>query len=287
MNIITFYKIFYRHRFKKASPALKIYLYFSVFVKYILNLFYIQKTVDVDNLSLKKNYLYDKDLNFLFEYFNSDKGELYVNQYAQPFKIKSNKIMAHGYSKIYENLFKPIKGEELKILEIGSFYGNASAALSFYFKNSFIYSADINPDMYKYKGTRLKNFFVDSSSRESINKKIIKKNFKFDIIIEDASHMLKDQIISLFMLFPKIKEGGIFIVEEIDFPEKRADMRADQFLPDLKTILKKISSEEDFESSYITDEEKNYFLKNVDSIEFFTGNTNEIAIIKKKNIIFE
>ena len=286
MNIKTFYKIYYKHRFKKASFTLKIYLFFSIFIKYLINLFYIQKIVNVDNLGKKKNYLYEKNLNFLFEYFNADKGEQYINQYAQPSKRKNDKIIAHGYAKIYENLFKPKKSEKLKILEIGSFYGNASAALFFYFKNSLIYSADINPDMYKYKGSRLKNFFADTSSRGSINENILKKNIEFDIVIEDASHMLKDQIISLFMIFPKIKKGGIFIVEEIDFPEKREDMRIDQFKPDLKTILKKVISKEDFKSDYIQDKEKDYFLKNVDSIEFFTGNINEIAIVKKKNIIF-
>ena len=286
MNIKTFYKIYYKHRFKKASLTLKIYLFFSIFIKYLINLFYIQKIVNVDNLGKKKDYLYEKNLNFLFEYFNSDKGEQYINQYAQPSKRKNDKIIAHGYAKIYENLFKPKKSEKLKILEIGSFYGNASAALFFYFKNSLIYSADINPDMYKYKGSRLKNFFADTSSRGSINENILKKKIEFDIVIEDASHMLKDQIISLFMIFPKIKKGGIFIVEEIDFPEKREDMRIDQFKPDLKTILKKVISKEDFRSDYIQDNEKDYFLKNVDSIEFFTGNINEIAIVKKKNIIF-
>ena len=287
MNLTTFYKIYYKHRFKKASLFLKLYLSFSVLVKYFINLFYIQKIIDIDNLSSKKKFLYEKNLNFLFEYFNSDKGELYINQYAQPIKRKNEKIIAHGYAKTYENLFKFIKNENLKILEIGSFYGNASAALFFYFKNSLIYSADINPDMYKYKGSRLKNFFVDSSSRDSINKHILKKNSEFDIIIEDASHRLKDQIISLFMLFPKIKKGGIFVVEEIDFPEKREDMRIGQVMPDLKTILKKIQSKENFDSNYITNKEKDYFLKNVESIEFFTGNINEIAIIKKKNIIFK
>ena len=245
-----------------------------------------QKTVNIDDLGLKKNYLYEKNLNFLFEYFNSDKGQQYINQYTQPFKRKNDKIIAHGYAKIYENLFKSKKNDSLNILEIGSFYGNASAALSFYFKNSLIYSADINPDMYRYKGSKLKNFFVDSSSRESINKNILEKKLEFDIIIEDASHMLKDQIISLFMIFPKIKKGGIFIVEEIDFPEKREDMRIDQVKPDLKTILKKVLTKEDFNSDYIQDKEKDYFLKNVDSIEFFNGNTNEIAIVKKKKQYF-
>ena len=136
--------------------------------------------------------------------------------------------------------------------------------------------------MYKYKGLRLNNFFVDSSSRESIIKNILNQSTEFNIIIEDASHMLKDQIISLFMLFPKIKKGGIFIIEEIDFPEKKEDMRAGQKMPDLKTILKKIQSNEDFNSEYINKSEKEYLISNVSSISFFKGNLNELAIVRKK-----
>lgn len=282
MKLNTFYKIYYRHRFQKASFILKIYLSFSIVVKYLINLFYMQKTIDVDSFALKKNHFFKKDLNFLFEYFNSDKGESYINQYTQPYKRKNSKITAHGYAKFYEDLFKPIKDKPLKILELGSFYGNASAALFFYFRNSLIHSADINPDMYKYKGSRLKNFFVDSSSRESIIKNILNQDTEFNIIIEDASHMLKDQIISLFMLFPKIKKGGIFIIEEIDFPEKKEDMRIGQNMPDLKTILKKIQSNEDFDTEYINKNEKEYFISNVSSISFFKGNLNELVVIRKK-----
>ena len=282
MKLNTFYKIYYRHRFQKASFILKIYLSFSIVVKYLINLFYMQKTIDVDSFALKKNHFFKKDLNFLFEYFNSDKGESYINQYTQPYKRKNSKITAHGYAKFYEDLFKPIQDKPLKILELGSFYGNASAALFFYFRNSLIHSADINPDMYKYKGSRLKNFFVDSSSRESIIKNILNQDTEFNIIIEDASHMLKDQIISLFMLFPKIKKGGIFIIEEIDFPEKKEDMRIGQNMPDLKTILKKIQSNEDFDTEYINKNEKEYFISNVSSISFFKGNLNELVVIRKK-----
>ena len=74
-----------------------------------------QKLVNVDHLASKNVFLYDKNLNYLFEYFNSDKGEHYINQYEQPLKRKNNKILAHGYTKIYESLFKPIKDQNLKI----------------------------------------------------------------------------------------------------------------------------------------------------------------------------
>ncbi len=282
MKFTTFYKIYYRHRIKKASFALKIYLIITVFFKYIFNIFYLPKINNLDDYSKENQNLFYKDLNYLCEYFNSDKGEKFKNQYAKPSKQDDKKIIAHGYAKIYEKYLKGNKEKNLNIIELGSFYGNASAAFYFYFKNSQIYSADINPDMYSYRSKRLHNFFTDTSSRSSIEKNILKKNIQFDLIIEDASHMLKDQIISLFILFKNLKSGGFFIVEEIDFPEKREDMRVGQEFPDLKTILNKIINKEDFKSKYINENEKNYFLKNFDTIKFYTGNINEIAIIKKK-----
>ena len=282
MKLTTFYKIYYRHRIKKASFLLKIYLITTVFFKYIFNIFYLPKTKNLDDYSKENQNLFQKDLNYLCEYFNSDKGEKFKNQYDKPYKQDDKKIIAHGYARIYEKYLKEHKDKNLNIIELGSFYGNASAAFYFYFKNSQIYSADINPDMYIYRSKRLNNFFTDTSSRSSIEINILSRNIEFDLIIEDASHMLKDQIISLFILFKNLKSGGLFIVEEIDFPEKREDMRIGQEFPDLKTILNKIINKENFNSKYINEKEKNYFLENFDTIKFYTGNINEIAIIKKK-----
>ena len=75
MKLKTFYKIYYRHRIKKASFILKIYLILTNFFKYILNLFYLPKTKNLDDYSKKNQNLFCKDLNYLCEYFNSDKGE--------------------------------------------------------------------------------------------------------------------------------------------------------------------------------------------------------------------
>ena len=282
MNLKTFYKIYYHHRFLKASFFLKIYLSLTLFIKYLINYFYLPKKQNLDNFLIDRKNLFEKDFNYLCELFNSDKGERFTNQYAQPSKKNNQLIDAHGYAKIYENYFKEIKKNRMNIIELGAFYGNASAALYFYFRNSFIFSADINPDMFLYRSKRIKNFYTDTSSRSSIQENLLKMDIKFDIIIEDASHMLKDQIISLFMLFKSLQSGGLFIIEEIDFPEKREDMRINQNQPDLKTILKKANNNENFSSEYVTDEEKKYFLNNFQSISFFRGNTNEFVIIKKK-----
>ena len=283
MKLQTFYKIYYKHRIIKANLLLKIYLLFVIPIKYFLNLPYLKKKLNLENYSQNNKFLFEKNLNFLFEFFESDKGEKFVNQYNQPMKRDSNlRIQGHNYAKFYDEFFFEKKNKELNILEIGSFYGNAAAALYFYFKNAKIYSADIFPDLFSYSSDRIKNFYVDSSSEKSITQNILKKDKKFEIIIEDACHAYKDQIISLFMLFPILSSGGIFITEELDFPDTRADMNLNNEKPTLRDILLSIKSGENFENPLISKDQKDYFLKNFDKISILKGNHNEIAIIKKK-----
>ena len=70
--------------------------------------------------------------------------------------------------------------------------------------------------------------------------------------------------------------------EELDFPETRKDMNLGNEYPDLKQILLAIKSNQDFDSKYIKDEDKKYFLENFKSIEIYKGKINEVAIIQKK-----
>ena len=282
MKLLTFYKIFYRHRIVKANILLKIYLIIILPFRYLSNLPFVPKKINLDAHSINNSDLFKKNLDYLFEKFNSDKGNFYINQYSQPIKKNNTKISAHGYSEIYEKYFLLKKNDHLNILEIGSFYGNAAAALYYYFKNSKIYSADIFPDLFRYSSERIENFYVDSSSENSLKNKLISKNIFYDIIIEDASHSFKDQIISLFMLFKKVSPKGLFIIEELDFPEKRKDMNLKNEYPSLKQILIDIKSNKNFDSKYINDSDKKYFLDNFKTIQIFNGKINEIAIIEKK-----
>ena len=282
MNIKTFYTIYYRHRIQKANLLLKIYILLILPIRYLLNVPFLPKKINLDEHSNSNVELFKKDLDYLFEYFNSDKGNYYINQYMQPIKKKNKRIDAHGYSKIYERYFEKIRNGNLNVLELGSFYGNAAAAFFYYFKNSSIYSGDICPDLFRYKSQRLKNFYVNTSSEISIKKELLDNQRIFNVIIEDASHTLKDQIISLFMLFKILSPKGIFICEELDFPETRKDMNINNEYPDLKSILKAIKSNKDFNSKYVKEEDKKYFLDNFNTIEIFKGKINEVAVIQKK-----
>ena len=101
-------------------------------------------------------------------------------------------------------------------------------------------------------------------------------------MIEDAGHYLKDQIISLFILFKKLKSQGFFVIEELDFPDTRIDMNIHNEKPTLKEILYSIKNKKDFNSKYIDPVEKKYFLENFKFINIYKGRTNEIVFIQKK-----
>ena len=284
MKLRTFYKIFYEHRFKKANYILKFYIIFVTPIKYLINLIYLPKIINLDNFVDRYGLNETKDLGKLFDFFNSDKGNQFENQYAHPSKRTSSKIKGHGYSIFYQKYFENLRSNNLKILELGSFHGNASAALYFYFKKSKLFAADIYPDLFRYKSNRIENFYVNSSDENSIQKNIIDKfSDNFDIIIEDAGHSLKDQIISLFMLFKKLNSGGLFIIEELDFPDTRKDMNLMNEKPTLREILLKFKKEKKLlNSNYIQKNDRDNFLDSIESLEIYKGNFNEIAILRKR-----
>ena len=136
--------------------------------------------------------------------------------------------------------------------------------------------------MFRYKSKRINNFFINTGSEDSIRKNLLNKEISFDIIIEDGSHLFKDQIISLFLLFRKLNPNGLFVTEELDFPDTRKDMNINNEKPTLKNILLSIIEKKEFYSKYVSKGDKKYLLENYASIEIFKGNVNEIAFIKKK-----
>jgi SAM-dependent methyltransferase len=115
----------------------------------------------------------------------------------------------HSYIEIYEKLFSPFQNP-VKLLEIGVNYGESMNLWRKYFhKDSTIIGVDIIKNKLLFTdftfiqddATRIK--FADTMSDD------------FDIIIDDGSHNIHHQILSFIHLFPKLKPGGLYIIEDI------------------------------------------------------------------------
>ncbi|MBH8561821.1 class I SAM-dependent methyltransferase [Nostoc sp. CENA67] len=125
----------------------------------------------------------------------------------------------HMYAQHYEKHFAPIRKQELKILEIGiggydnpADGGSSLKLWKTYFPNSMIYGIDI-VDKTAFAEDRIK-IFQGSQDDEDFLKEVIDETGKLDIIIDDGSHINQHVIKSFKTLFPALKDGGIYIVED-------------------------------------------------------------------------
>ena len=50
---------------------------------------------------------------------------------------------------------------------------------------------------------------------DATKEETVKKFDSLDIIIDDGSHRIQDQLKSFNLLYPKLKESGVYIIEDI------------------------------------------------------------------------
>jgi hypothetical protein len=120
----------------------------------------------------------------------------------------------HGYLDIYEKLFKLSRNEPIKLLEIGVLDGGSLKTWEAYFPHATIVGADINPAVRQYQTKRIEIAILDQSNLQNLVDIGIRSG-PFDIIIEDGSHLWEHQTTTLKTLFPFLKPGGLYVVEDL------------------------------------------------------------------------
>tara|TARA_R110000824_G_scaffold264345_1_gene453168 strand:+ start:343 stop:1125 length:783 start_codon:yes stop_codon:yes gene_type:complete len=132
----------------------------------------------------------------------------------------TNKASKYGYIPYYEKHFRPIRHEEMNILEIGvrSNRGHGPSSLLMwkeYFPNSQIYGLDINPNCAGYDEERLKIIIGDQADKRCLDD-LVAEHGPFDIIIDDGSHVNSLTIKSYELLIHQgLKPGGLYIIEDL------------------------------------------------------------------------
>lgn len=123
----------------------------------------------------------------------------------------------HNYTEFYDEFFQQFKNqEEINILEVGVLNGTSLKMYNEYFNGRCnIYGLDIDNKSYL-NTANIKTFIVDQGSPEQLdNFKQIIGDTKFDIIIDDGSHQLRHQQLTLYKFHDLLKPNGIYILEDL------------------------------------------------------------------------
>jgi len=132
------------------------------------------------------------------------------NKYSAP-EGSGDKGTAHSYiSNYYEKKFERLKNEKLKMLEIGVSAGLSMEMWGEYFPYSEIYGVEIENIKYRPSNNRIKLIIGDATRPETFD-----QIPNLDIIIDDGSHKLMDQVFSYMILFDKLNKGGFYIIEDV------------------------------------------------------------------------
>jgi len=127
------------------------------------------------------------------------------------FKKYPSKGKLH-FLKIYDDYFKNFKNKKINILEIGVHEGKSLMIWKDYFPKANIIGIDLKS--YNFNINRIFTFQGDQTDINFLLG-LSRKFKKFDIIIDDGSHVCSHIIKTFGALFDFLKEDGLYICEDL------------------------------------------------------------------------
>ena len=209
-----------------------------------------------------------------------------LNALAQIYK--TDKWGNHNYTEHYAKHFRKFKYKRIKLFEIGvggyhdkDIGGNSLRMWKRYFSFGMIYSLDIY-DKSHFEESRIR-IFKGSQIDKILLDNIFRQIGEPDIIIDDGSH-INDHVIKTFeLLFPKLKTGGIYVVEDTgtsywpDYGGDSEDLNNPATIMNyFKRLTDCLNHQELVRNNYMP----TYFDRNIFSIQFYH---NQIFIFKGLN----
>lgn len=124
-------------------------------------------------------------------------------------------VVEKHYIELYEKYFYDRRNMELDLLEIGIDKGGSLKMWLQYFQYANIYGIDISDKSHLGwpNDPRCFTTIGDQGDTKFWNEYL--KNKQFDIVIDDGSHQPHHQQTSLKSIWPKLKPGGIYVIEDL------------------------------------------------------------------------
>ncbi len=119
-----------------------------------------------------------------------------------------------GFMPIYESYMESVRKDHIALLEIGIDKGDSLRMWRSYFPNGTICAIEKHVKC-EVEGCHI--FDADAANLGGLPLTLV-KNLKlgpFDFIIDDASHVASEQMAALESLFPILKPGGYYIIEDL------------------------------------------------------------------------
>jgi hypothetical protein len=231
-------------------------------------------------------------LTSLADRFGSDKGTLFNG---------------HGYTRVYSRLFQPLRGDSIVFLEVGLHRfeadkrrpGNVEGGVvsatatkapslamwQAFFSKAKIFGFDID-DFSSVSMERCTILRGDMSSSSDLERLVQAIGGPIDVVIDDASHASHHQQIALGHIFPHVRSGGLYIIEDLCWQDEGFERAA---VPKTRNLLRRLQVDGVFESPLVSEEQRKAIEENLREIRLFDSlstdfrdPTDALAVLIKK-----
>ncbi len=193
----------------------------------------------------------------------------------------------HNYVVVYEKYFSPLKNKPIKFLEIGLAMGYSAKMWRDYFTYAdlhFIENQQHFIDIYQATNpVKSRCYLLDQANEFDLLKFVDESGGNFDIILDDGGHQMDQQITSFRILFPTVKSGGMYIIEDLATSYTASGHYCTESKPGttvcfLKVLVDEINSFGSkpvglpyFCANYAKYNDLNYYQENIESMHFYNG----------------
>ena len=226
-------------------------------------------------LKQKLDYKYFKLIKYYYLLLRSLPYGSNLNKLAEIYQC--DKWGAHFYTSHYQAYFRKLKYKKIKLLEIGvggyhhpHIGGSSLRMWKRYFPFGKIYALDIYDKSFVQEN-RIR-IFQGSQVDEEVLENMMAEIGEPDIIIDDGSHINEHVIQTFQLLFPKLKDGGIYVIEDTQtsywpgYGGSSEDLRHPGTMMNFFKNLTDGLNHQEFILPHYT---PSYFDKNIRSIQFY------------------
>jgi Methyltransferase domain len=182
------------------------------------------------------------------------------------------------YLPIYDELFAPFVGSNVRFLEIGvSRGGSLRMWRKFLGPDALIYGVDINPDCAVFDG-KAAQVRIGSQDDPSFLASVVDEMGGVDVVLDDGSHIASHQRASFEVLFPLLSDGGLYVIEDTH----------SAYWPHMEGGLRRPGTAIEYLKGKIDEIHRHYYergrntpetMSDIESLQFF----DSICVVKKRN----
>ncbi|NDD53015.1 class I SAM-dependent methyltransferase [bacterium] len=133
-------------------------------------------------------------------------------EFSKNFEPRTDKYDLGYIDEFYDNLFERRRNNAKNILEIGVQYGKSILLWRDYFTEATITGVDVSPCSAIENQKRIIPMYADAYNFNFVNSI---PDDHYDVVIDDGPHTLDSMIFFLKNYSPKVKKGGVLVLEDI------------------------------------------------------------------------